>query len=65
MQAAARNKNEEIFWDLDGEFLGVTRNYHELKVSPKPGIHILTVTDSKGNSCSRRFEVIDENSDEY
>lgn len=57
MQAAARSKNEILYWDLDGNFLGFTKENHEMKVSPKPGIHILTVTDGNGNSRQRRFEV--------
>lgn len=60
LQAAHRNKNETLYWDIDGEYLGETRNYHQLPVRPRPGQHVLTVTDSRGNRATRSFEILDE-----
>ncbi len=60
MQAASRSKQSTIFWDVDGNFLGTTNGVHELKITPKPGRHKITITDEKGNSAVRVFEVVDE-----
>ena len=40
---------------LDGEYLGETRGFHEMLVSPAPGEHRLTVVDGDGQSRSVRF----------
>jgi len=47
-QVAQRDKSAVVFWDLDGEYLGLTRGNHEMAVSPSEGVHTLTVTDSFG-----------------
>lgn len=59
LQAVSRERGAVLYWDLDGEYLGETRDYHEMAVRPAPGRHILTVTDSGGRSVTRRFTVLD------
>ena len=54
MQAAVRSLDNVIYWDIDGEYLGSTESKHEISVAPKPGKHVLTITDSNGNSKKRR-----------
>jgi len=61
LEARHRNTSETLYWDIDGEYLGETQYFHELAVSPPPGKHRLTVTDSRGNRDSRSFEILDEN----
>lgn len=58
MQAVSRERGAVLYWDLDGEYLGETREYHEMAVKPKPGTHVLTVTDSLGRSVTRRFRIL-------
>jgi len=60
MQAAVRSSDSVIYWDVDGEFLGTTEHKHEMKVSPKPGHHVLTITDSNGTSKRRAFDVVND-----
>lgn len=56
--ATHRDKNAKIFWSIDDEVVGETTHFHQLALSPSPGKHILTITDNRGNSVSRSFEII-------
>lgn len=56
--ATHRDKDAKIFWSIDDEVVGQTEHFHQLAVNPSPGVHILTITDDKGNNISRRFEII-------
>ncbi len=58
--AAHSEGNIVIYWDLDGEYLGDTKGTHEIALTPGPGKHVLTVTDSRGNRSVRRFEHLRE-----
>lgn len=39
-----------LFWYLDDTYLGETHQVHEWELSPKAGLHLLTVADNLGNS---------------
>ena len=52
--------NKTVYWDLDGEFLGTTQEIHDLAITPKPGNHTLTLSDSTGTVVTRRFTVVGE-----
>lgn len=58
-QAAARSAETIIYWDLDGNYLGLTDKRHEIIINPKPGPHILTITDNHGNIIRRKFEILE------
>jgi penicillin-binding protein 1C len=58
--ATHKNNNAKIFWSIDDAFVGTTERYHQLGISPAPGRHLLTLTDDKGNSISRSFEIIEK-----
>lgn len=58
--ATHRDADAKLFWSLDDEYAGSTQRYHQLAFSPAAGRHILTITDEKGNSVSRSFEIIDK-----
>jgi len=60
MEAAHRDPEAILYWDIDGEYLGETRVYHQLAARPEPGEHLLTVTDSRGNRATRKFTVLKE-----
>jgi penicillin-binding protein 1C len=57
--AAHRNEAEIIYWHLDDKYLGFTQTFHEMEAYPEPGLRILTLVDSTGNTIVRRFTVID------
>ncbi len=59
MQAAVRSSDTFVYWDVDGIYLGYTEKVHEMTISPDPGTHILTVTDSNGNILKRKFEILE------
>ena len=40
---------------LDQDYLGTTRDFHEIPLQPAPGPHTLTVVDGEGNTASVRF----------
>ena len=59
MQAATRNLDTVVYWDIDGTYIGCTESRHEIAAHPKAGKHILTVTDSHGSRIQRHFTVLD------
>ncbi len=61
--ATHKNSNAKIFWSIDEAFVGTTERYHQLAVSPAPGVHLLTLTDEKGNRVSRSFEILEKDRD--
>ena len=58
--ATHKNNTAKIFWSIDDQFVGTTERYHQLALSPTKGKHLLTLTDEKGNSISRSFEIIEK-----
>ena len=58
-QAAHRRSGATLFWHLDGEFLGSTRDIHQMADSPTPGNHKLLIVDELGNSSTRYFKVVE------
>ncbi|TVQ20638.1 MAG: penicillin-binding protein 1C [Spirochaetaceae bacterium] len=48
-----------IFWHLNGDFIGVTERTHSLELSPRAGVHELTVVTSAGATARVRFRVLD------
>ncbi len=61
--ATHKRTNARIFWSLDEAYAGSTERYHQLALSPSPGRHMLTLTDDKGNSISRSFEILEKTKD--
>ena len=59
-EAAHRNMNSRLFWHLDGTFIGETKHYHQMGLSPDAGEHTLTIVDSDGNSLQKRFLILSE-----
>jgi penicillin-binding protein 1C len=57
-EIAHRDNQTKIFWHLDDEFLGETKSFHQLALSPKPGKHTLTLVDEKGERLEHAFEVV-------
>lgn len=55
---AHKNNAAEVFWHLDGSYIGSTRDIHKLVLAPAIGAHILTVVDESGESTSIEFRII-------
>lgn len=57
-KVAHRDPEQMVYWHIDNEYIGATKTFHELEVSPKTGKHTLTLVDEKGNRQERSFEVM-------
>jgi penicillin-binding protein 1C len=56
--AAHRVPGMKIFWHLDDQYVGETRDFHQVALNPPPGKHILTLVDSNGNTINIGFEIL-------
>lgn len=56
-QASHREAGMALYWQLDGQYLGKTIDFHQLQVLPDTGKHELTVVDVEGKQASVRFVV--------
>jgi len=57
-EAAHRAPRTRVFWHLDGEYQGETRDIHEMALAPSSGPHVLTLVDENGESVRRRFHAL-------
>jgi penicillin-binding protein 1C len=57
-QAAHRQPHRTLFWHLDGQYIGSTRNRHQLPLQATEGEHVITLSDQEGNLLETRFTVI-------
>ncbi len=56
-EAAHSNSSAVIYWHLDGEYAGSTKDLHKLSLAPAPGKHTLTLIDEFGNRTETGIEV--------
>ena len=56
--AAHRQAGQLLFWHLDGQYIGSTRNPHQLPLQAGEGEHVITLTDQEGNLLESRFTVV-------
>lgn len=52
------NPSTNIYWHLDNQLIGITKNTHQLEYIPVNGIHKLTVVDENGYSASVNFTIV-------
>ena len=57
-EAAHRDPAARVFWHLDDEYEGETRDIHQMALAPRPGPHVLVLVDERGESVRRRFTVV-------
>ncbi|MDR1671312.1 MAG: penicillin-binding protein 1C [Alistipes sp.] len=55
--AAHSDRDATLFWWLDGDYLGQTSLTHRMAITPSPGSHTLTVSDTAGNRRAVNFTV--------
>ncbi|MEZ4920502.1 MAG: penicillin-binding protein 1C [Saprospiraceae bacterium] len=60
-QVAHRNPDSEIYWHLDGTYLGSTKHFHEMALQPSIGNHQLTLVDAQGYRLEEHFEILGKN----
>ena len=47
--AVHQDAQAELFWHMDGDYLGATHDIHKLTICPEPGKHKVSVMDNNGN----------------
>ena len=57
-EAAHRDPAARVFWHLDGEYEGETRDIHQMALAPRPGPHVLVLVDEGGETVRRRFTAL-------
>ncbi len=60
-EAAHRNINTKIYWHLDENFIGETKEIHQMALNPTVGKHKLMLVDENGISVTIKFEVMGKN----
>lgn len=60
LNAAHRNAETKIYWHIDAEYVGSTKSFHQIAVSPLPGKHTLTLVDENGERLVQVFTVLDK-----
>lgn len=58
-EVAQSGLNCELYWHLDGEFIGSTLMPHQMALSPNVGQHSITVVDGKGISVQKSFKIVE------
>ena len=58
--AAHRQAGMKIFWHLDDQYIGVTKDYHQVALNPTTGMHTLTLVDGDGNTLKTTFQILDK-----
>ncbi len=58
-RASSVRPDDVLYWMLDAQYVGRTTEWHELALRPKPGPHLLTVTNASGAQASVHFTVVD------
>ena len=51
-ELAHSNSNATVFWHIDSDYLGTTRDFHKYTFLPSRGKHSITVVDNEGNTLS-------------
>ena len=57
-EAQHHNDNICIFWHLDNQMIGVTKENHKIALIPNSGSHMLTLVDENGESTAITFTVV-------
>ena len=58
--AAHRNSESKVYWHIDQEYLGSTKSFHQMAISPQPGKHTLTLVDENGERLVQVFTILDK-----
>jgi len=56
-EASHRRSQTQVHWHLDEQYLGSTREIHQMNLQPEVGKHRLLLIDEHGESVSTSFEI--------
>jgi penicillin-binding protein 1C len=57
-EIAHRQSNIQVYWHLNGAYIGSTVKTHRMAVNPGEGTHTLILVDDLGDMLERQFEVL-------
>ncbi len=57
-EVAHRHPEKKIFWHLDGQYIGETRQQHQLSLQPARGKHRLKLVDESGETLEHFFRAL-------
>jgi penicillin-binding protein 1C len=60
VELAHQNPEVEVFWHLDGVYLGTTYQSHQMEINPDEGEHLLTFMDEEGNTLYKKITIVGE-----
>ncbi|WP_413511528.1 penicillin-binding protein 1C [Myroides odoratus] len=56
-KASSSSANKTLFWYLNEQYIGTTKQFHELAVYGNPGINYLAITDEEGHTQTIEFYI--------
>jgi penicillin-binding protein 1C len=59
IEVAHRNPKATLYWHIDDEFMFETTYFHQIAISPSPGMHKITIIDNFGNTLIKKFQVLE------
>lgn len=57
LKLAHSKPEEEVFWYLNNQFLGTTKDIHDFAILPEAGEHMIYVVDALGNEAQRKITI--------
>ncbi|MFA9370095.1 MAG: penicillin-binding protein 1C [Labilibaculum antarcticum] len=63
-EMAHHDPEAEVFWHLDGDFIGTTVLLHQKELSPDEGEHLLSLVDNHGNTMYKKFTIVGKKENE-
>jgi len=49
-KASTSSANKTLFWYLNKQYMGTTRQFHEMEIRGNSGVNYLTITDEEGHT---------------
>jgi penicillin-binding protein 1C len=59
-EVAHRQHNEVIYWHLDNDYIGSTKDFHQMALNPPAGKHLITLVDGQGEQLQQQFEILEK-----
>ena len=59
-EVAHRNPRKQLFWHLNGDYVGTTRDFHQMEIDGARGKHKLVVVDEDGAELIKQFYILND-----
>ncbi|MFO7827664.1 MAG: penicillin-binding protein 1C [Bacteroidales bacterium] len=64
-EVAHRYPNKKIYWHLDDQYIGLTKEFHQMQFYANEGKHTLTVVDEDGNMIKKQINLVGSKTVKY